>query len=186
MRSKTILFLVVLFLVAFGGYTALDRATFKMPQDVASGASCDFTPGDFTDSGHLKYSVNEAWWTSFTRKEEYLSSFSAALAITFVGYALSKIRQIGAKAATGGVVGGSLLVGLTICFSCLAPVLAAVGIGLFANFGLAMVAIPKWLVALNTLILTTYGYMYVSRKATCCPAVTRSASTACATGGLEQ
>ncbi|WP_206105474.1 hypothetical protein [Paenibacillus thalictri] len=177
MRSKSIMFLLILFIAAFGGYTALDRVTFIMPQDVESGAACDFTPEDFTASGQLKYSENEAWWTSFTRKEEYLSSFSVALAITFAGYALSKIRQIGAKAATGGVVGGGLIVGLAICFSCLAPVLAAVGIGLFANFGLAMAEIPKWLIAVNSLILTTYGYMYVSRKAASCPVVIRNTST---------
>lgn len=185
MRSKPILFLVFLFLVAFGGYTALDRVTFVMPQDVESGAACDFTPSDFTDSGNLKYSESEAWWISFNRTQEYLSSFSVALAITFAGYALSKIRQIGGKAATGSVVGGSLLVGLTLCFSCLAPVLAAVGIGLFANFGLAMAEIPKWLITLNTLIMTTYGYMYISRKATSCPVVIRTPSSL-QNGGLEQ
>lgn len=173
MRKKTTIIMIVLFCVAFLGYTAIDRLTFKAPENPTVGASCDFTPSDFTQTGQLKYSVNEAWWTSFTRKEEYLSSFSAALAITFAGYALAKIRQIGAKATTGSVVGGGLLVGLTLCFSCLAPVLAAVGIGLFANLGLSLAAIPKWLVALNTLILTTYGFMYVSRKATYCPVVTR-------------
>ncbi|MDT3702501.1 MAG: hypothetical protein ROZ36_05545 [Thermincola sp.] len=186
MKNKMIFFMIIIFLVVFTGYTALDRITFKMPQDVAAGAACEFTPSDFNEAGHLKYSVNEAWWTSFTRKQEYLSSFSAALALTFMGYALAKMRQIGAKATTGGVVGGSLLVGLTISFSCLAPVLAAVGIGVFANFGLAMVAIPKWLVALNTLLMTTYGFMYVSRKTACCPLTARLTSPVCTPGGIER
>lgn len=145
MRTKTTYVLLAIFFVAFIGYTMLDRMTFRMPQSVSEGVSCDFVSSDFTEEGQLKYSVNKAWWTSFTRKQEYLSSFSVALAITFVGFALAKIRQIGAKATAGGVVGGSLLVGLTLSFSCLAPVLAAVGIGFFANLGLSLVAVPKWL-----------------------------------------
>ncbi len=110
MHKKTTYFLIVLFLVAFLGYTAFDRMTFKVPQNPTEGASCDITPGDFTNTGQIKYSANETWWISFTRKEEYLSAFSAVLAITFMGYALTKLRQIGTAATTGGVVGGSILV----------------------------------------------------------------------------
>lgn len=186
MWSKTTFLLLGVFLVAFIGFTAIDRVTFRMPQSVSEGVSCDFTPGDFTTTGQLKYSVDEAWWTSFMRKQEYLSSFSVALAIAFAGFALTKIRQIGGTAATGGAVGGSLLVGLTLSFSCLAPVLATVGIGLFANLGLSLVAIPKWLVALNTVLLTTHGFMYVSRKATSCPIASRPASAISAYGEMAK
>ncbi|KMT22142.1 hypothetical protein [Clostridium cylindrosporum] len=167
--KKANLFLVILFIMGFLGFVAMDRITFKVPENPTVGAVCEFTSNDFNESGHLKYSVNEAWWTSFTRKQEYLSSFSFALAITFAGFALIKIRQIGAKAATGGVVGGGLLVGLTLSFSCLAPVLATVGIGFFANLGLAMGEIPKWVVTLSNFILIMYGFMYLSRKTKCCP-----------------
>lgn len=185
MWKKSTFVLLVLFFVVFVGYTVLDRMTFKMPQTISEGESCDFVPSDFTEAGHLKYSVNEAWWTSFTRKQEYLSSFSVALAITFVVFALTKIRQIGVASAAGSVVGGSLIAGLTLSFSCLATVLAAVGIGLFANLGLALVVIPKWLVALNTLLLTTYGFMNVSRKAASCPLTARPTSPDSNQGGIS-
>lgn len=174
---------MVLFIVAFAGYAAIDRLTFKMPQNVEAGAVCDFTQSDFTKAGHLKYSINEAWWTSFVRKQEYFSSFSAALAITFVGFALTKIRQIGAAAATGSVVGGGLLLGLTLAFSCLAPVLAAVGIGFFANLGFALAEIPKWAVTLSNFVLTVYGFMYLSRRASSCPLAACPTSTVPTFGG---
>lgn len=184
--TKTTLRLLAVFLVTFVGYAGLTRMTFKVPQTVSEGEACSFTTADFTDTGNLRYSVDEAWWTSFVRKQEPLSGFSIGLAVALAYFALARMRQLGVTGASGSLAGGGLIVGLTLSFSCLAPALAAIGVGLFANLGLALVMIPKWLVALNNLLLITYGFLYVSRKAASCPITARHASTTLACGEMTK
>ena len=71
--------------------------------------------------------------------------------------------------------GGILALG-AVCLGCLAPVLSVVGIGVG---GAALFDIPKWLLALNTLLLTGWGTMFLSRRLTSCPVLPR-ATQACA------
>jgi hypothetical protein len=122
MWTKTTTLILSVFLIVFVGYVGIHRLTFKMPTDTASaeaggfvGEECGFTPADFS-SGH-QMTVNEAWWISFTRKQDYYSAFSMALSLAFVTYVLSKARLIGVKTAAGSLGGGGLLAGTALCLS---------------------------------------------------------------------
>ena len=61
----------------------------------------------------------------------------------------------------GAAAGGGLLALSALCVSCLAPVLSAVGLGLA---GTLLAGFPKWLIALNTLLLTGWGALVLSRR----------------------
>ena len=43
------------------------------------------------------------------------------LVVAFIGFAVGKVRQIGTRAVSGAVAGGSMLAVLALCLSCLAP-----------------------------------------------------------------
>ena len=122
MWTKTTTIILSVFLIALVGYVGIHRLTFKMPTDTASadaagfvGAECGFTPADFS-SGH-QMTVNEAWWISFTRKQDYFSALTMALSIAFASYVLIKARLIGVKTAAGSLTGGGLLAGTALCLS---------------------------------------------------------------------
>ena len=51
-------------------------------------------------------------------------------------------------------MGSGVLALSAICVSCLAPVLSVVGLGLA---GTLLADVPKWLIALNTLLLTGWA-----------------------------
>ncbi len=159
----------VLFVVAFAAYVGVTRLAFRMPTNLFEAQACAFTPGEVEPDGQLRYAAHEAWWISFVRRQEYLSALSVGVAVAFTGYAIARVRQIGVAATSGAVAGGGLLVGLSLCFSCVAPAFAAVGLGLFANLGLALGAFPKELVALNSVALTTWGFLWLSRRTRTCP-----------------
>ncbi len=123
MWTKTTFFVIGIFIIVFAGYVGIHRLTFKMPTDPAAAADCGFTAeecgftaGDFS-GGQINYSVNEAWWLNFTRKQEYFSAFSIALSIAFAAFVGTKARQIGAATAAGSLTGGGLLVGIALSLS---------------------------------------------------------------------
>jgi hypothetical protein len=117
---------------------------------------CGFLPTDFTSTGVLAYERSQAWWISFTRKEEIFSLLSVGLAGGFAGFAL----RVG-RGGTGAL-GGGLLALSALCVSCLAPVLSVVGLGMAASL---LAGVPKSLIFLNTLLLTGWGALYLSRRA---------------------
>ncbi len=162
---------------------------FELPVDAAGGEACGFTPGDFTAQGQLAYPPFQAWWISFVRKQEYWSALSVGMAIAFVANALRNGRRTGGARAAGAAAGGGLLALSALCVSCLAPVLSAVGLGLLGSL---MVGVPKWLIALNTLFLTGWGSLLLSRRsAVCalptdaCPAAASVSASASATQSYD-
>lgn len=158
----------VLLLIGGIGYAAFSYAAFVPPNTVSEhdNNDCGFNPGDFTATGQLRFSKSQAWWISFLRQQEYVSALSMGLIMAFVGFAAGKVRQIGIAAVSGAVAGGGILAVFTLCLGCLAPTLATVGLGLLGNLALP---IPKWLMLLNTIILTTGGAVFLSRRARACP-----------------
>lgn len=158
--------LIALFVAAAAGYAALSFAAFQMPDTMADAENCGFLPGEFVTAGQLTYERSQAWWISFQRKDEIWVALSIGLAAAFVGFALSIGRRIGGGVATGAAMGGGVLALSAICVSCLAPVLSVVGLGLA---GTLLAGVPKWLMALNTLMLTGWGALYLSRRGTSCP-----------------
>jgi len=153
---------IVLFVVAMLGYVGASFALFEMPASAADAENCGFLPGEFVDAGKLTYERSEAWWVSFQRKDEIWTTISVGLAVAFMGFALSTTRRGGGRAAGGAAVGGGVLALSALCVSCLAPVLSVVGLGLA---GTLLAGVPKWLIALNTLLLTGWGTLYLSRRA---------------------
>jgi len=129
---------------------------------------CGFSPADYTITGALRFTPGQAWWLSFVRKQEYFSALSMGFVVAFVGFAISKLRQIGSSMASGICAGGGVLALVTLCLGCLAPTLSALGLGLVANLGLAQI-LPKWLMTLNTAGLCLGGIVLLARRARVCP-----------------
>lgn len=147
-------------------YVGLSYLGFHVPATLADAELCGFVESDFTADGHLAYAPLNAWWLSFVRQGEYWTALSVGLAIGFVIYALQVGRRAGGARAAGAAAGGGLLALSALCVSCLAPVLGAVGLGLA---GTLLVGVPKWLIALNTLLLTGWGSLVLSRRGAACP-----------------
>lgn len=166
--------LTAFFLVAALAYVILSYVTFKVPATLAEGELCGFTEDDFNSAGQIAYPPVHAWWVSFVRQQEWWSTISIGLAFAFIGFSLSATRRVGGAGA-GAAVGGGVLAISAICVSCLAPVLSVVGLGLA---GTLLVGVPKWLIALNTLMLTGWGTLYLSRKLSTCELPRSSAAKA--------
>lgn len=158
--------MAVVFLVAMLAYTGLGRATFTIPDSPEAAAACGFTGDDFDESGQIEATPTEAWWMSFVRKQEYWNAISAGLVGAFLAFVISAARRLGARVASGAVMGGGLLAFLTICLGCLAPVLSVVGIGIGGSM---LAGFPKWLMTATTLLLTGGGTLYLSRRLAACP-----------------
>jgi hypothetical protein len=162
------------------GYIAASRLVFaappaapvSMPGSVSEGATdsndCGFSPADYTATGALRFTPGQAWWMSFLRKQEYFSAVSIGFVVAFMGFAISKLRQLGSGMASGMCAGGGLLALVTLCLGCLAPTLSAIGLGFVANLGLAQL-LPKWLMTLNTAVLSLWGMVFLTRRARACP-----------------
>ena len=156
----------LIFLAAAAAYVLLGYFTFHVPQTLSDGELCGFVAGDFAADGTLAYPPLNAWWLSFVRQQEYWTTLSVALSLGFMAYALQVARRAGASRATGAAAGGGMLAISALCVSCMAPVLSAVGLGLA---GTLLAGIPKWLIACNTLLLTGWGSLVLSRRLTTCP-----------------
>lgn len=166
--------LVVIFLLVAAAYVGLSYMTFKVPVTLAEAADCGFLAEDFNAAGQIDYPPVKAWWVSFTRQQEYFTAISIGAALTFVVYALFAAFRIGSGVAAGAAMGGSVLALSALCVSCLAPALSIVGLGIFSTF---MAGVPKWLIALNTLALTGWGAMFLSRRLASCPLPRTGTST---------
>lgn len=162
------------FLAGALGYLALSFALFEMPATLADAEHCGFLPEEFAAAaGGLTYERTDAWWVSFRRMEEGFSLLSVALAVGFAGYALAVGRGAG---GAGAALGGGLLALSAVCVSCLAPVLSVVGLGLAGSL---LAGVPKSLILLNTVVLTGWGALHLSRKrAAGCPVPGRRAQAA--------
>jgi len=169
--------MIVLFVVATLGYVGASFALFEMPASAADAENCGFLPGEFVEAGKLTFERSEAWWVSFQRMGEIWTTLSVGLAVAFMAFALSTARRGGGRAAGGAAVGGGVLALSALCVSCLAPVLSVVGLGLA---GTLLAGVPKWLLMLNTLMLTGWGTLYLSRRANASCALPRSALPAAA------
>ena len=168
--------MLLVFVIAALAYIGLERATFTVPLSLEAAEACGFTIDDFAPSGRIEYLPTQAWWLSFMRKQEYFGAITVGLAAAFIAFALSAVRQLGAGIASGAAVGGGILALGAVCLGCLAPVLSVIGISIG---GAALFDLPKWLLALNTLLLTGWGTMFLSRRLASCPVMPR-ATTSCA------
>jgi hypothetical protein len=170
---------VCLFLLGSTGYIVASRLMFaaplaapvSVPSPVSNGAmdsnDCGFSPADYTAAGELRFTSGQAWWLSFLRKQEYFSAISIGFVVAFMGFAMSKLRQIGSGITSGMCAGGGLLALVTLCLGCLAPTLSTIGLGLVANLGLAQI-LPKWLMTLNVAGLSLWGMVFLARRARMC------------------
>src|SRR3569623_621502 len=127
------------------GYVVASFTAFRMPESVADAENCGFLPGEFVAAGQLTYERTQAWWVRIQRKEEIWVALSLGLAAAFTGIALSAGRRAGRGVATGAAMGGGGLAGSLLA------------------------GLPKWLIALNTLILTGWGALYLTRRGRACP-----------------
>ncbi|WP_245272221.1 hypothetical protein [Xanthobacter sp. 126] len=158
---------LVLALVGGVGYLGLSYLFFEMPQTVSAAEDCGFLPEEFVGAGQLTYERRQAWWVSFQRKEEAYVALSVAAALAFVGFALGTGPRNSAGATTGAALGGGVLAVSALCVSCLAPVLSVVGLGVAGSL---LAGVPKWLILINTLLLTGWGTLALSRRRhTACP-----------------
>lgn len=173
--------MIVLFVVAALGYVGASFALFEMPATAADAENCGFLPGEFVEAGKLTFERSEAWWVSFQRMGEIYTTISVGLAVAFMGFALTTARRGGGRAAGGAALGGGVLALSALCVSCLAPVLSVVGLGFGLGFaGTLLAGVPKWLLMLNTLMLTGWGTLYLSRRASASCALPRSTLPAAA------
>ncbi|WP_221931065.1 hypothetical protein [Telmatospirillum sp. J64-1] len=159
--------LSVAFFAAALGYVLISYLSFEMPKTLADAEFCGFDIDDFDASGQLAYPPFDAWRISFLRLQEYWVALSVGMSAAFMAFALFvgyRARQ-GALAA-GAAAGGGILAFAVLCVSCLAPALSAVGLGVM---GTVMADVPRWLMALNTLLLTSWGVMFLSRRLAACP-----------------
>lgn len=156
------------------GYVALSYLTFKVPATLADAELCGFVEQDFNAAGQMIYPPVSAWWVSFTRLQEYWTAISVGLSAAFIVFALTVGRRAGGGTATGAAFGGGVLAVSALCVSCLAPALSVVGLGIA---GTLLAGVPKWLIALNTLLLTGWGTLFLSRRLSACalPACTSAA-----------
>lgn len=157
---------LIAFLAAGLGYVLLSYVTFEVPQTLADAELCGFVADDFADDGKLAYPPLHAWWVSFVRQQEYWTTLSVGMAIAFVAFAWQVGRRAGAARVAGATAGGGLLALGALCVSCLAPVLSMVGLGMA---GTLLAGVPKWLIALNTALLTGWGALMLSRRLSACP-----------------
>ncbi len=157
--------MATLFIIAAFGFVALSYVMFRVPETLEEAELCGFIDGDFNAAGRLTYPPLEAWWISFTRLQEYWTAISVGLSFAFIGFALIAGRSAGGKTSAGAAMGGSVLAVSALCVSCLAPVLSVVGLGIAGTF---LAGVPKWLIALNTLLLTGWGTMFLSRRLASC------------------
>ncbi|WP_116171118.1 hypothetical protein [Paracoccus versutus] len=149
------------FLLACAAYVGLSFLLFEMPRSVADALDCGFLPEEFVASGTLTFDRNRAFAVSFLRKQEYLTAATVGVAVAFAVFALRTGRRGGGAIAAGG---GLMALG-AVCVSCLAPVLSVVGLGVI---GSALAGVPKWLLLVNTLALTGWGMLFLSRRAGSC------------------
>ena len=163
--------MTIAFVVAMLGYAALGLATFAVPDTLEAAEACGFTSADFGASGHIEYPPVHAWFVSFIRKQEYLSALCVGMAFAFVAFALSAAGRLGAGVASGAAMGGGLLALGAVCLGCLAPALSVVGLGIASSM---LAGVPKWLMALNTFLLTGWGTLFLSRRLAVCPVLPRS------------
>ncbi|OYW18540.1 MAG: hypothetical protein B7Z52_04935 [Burkholderiales bacterium 12-64-5] len=157
--------MLAVFLVAALGYVGVSFALFQMPASVQAAEECGFLPEEYVSQGTLTYERSQAFLVSFQRKQEYFTAATIGLAAAFAAFALRVGRRGGAGAA-GLAAGGGLLAVSALCIGCLAPALSVVGIGIAGSF---LVGVPKWLLFLNTLLLTGWGTLFLARRANACP-----------------
>ncbi len=154
-------------------YVAASGLAFVPPVTLAEAEACGLGPEEFTASGEFALEHWPAWWLAFQRQQDYFSAVSVGLAVAFIVHALRIGRRAGAARSVGAAAGGGLLALSALCVSCLAPVMSAVGFGLAASW---LAGIPKWLIALNTLIFTLWGGLVLARRGAACPLPARGAS----------
>lgn len=156
--------MAIVFLIASLGYVGLSFAVFRMPETAKAAIDCGFLPEEFVSGGELTYQRTQAFLVSFHRKGEYFTAATLGLAAGFAAFAF-RVGRRGGAASAGLAAGGGLLAFSALCISCIAPALAAVGVGVAGSF---LVGVPKWMLFLNTLLLTGWGTLFLARRASAC------------------
>ncbi|TCT04396.1 hypothetical protein [Aquabacter spiritensis] len=157
--------MATVFIVAALGYVGLSFALFRMPATAAAAIECGFLPEEFVSEGELTFQRTQAFLVSFQRKADYFPAATIGLAAAFAAFAV-RVGRRGGAASAGLAAGGGLLAVSALCVGCIAPALSVVGIGVAGSF---LVGVPKWLLFLNTLLLTGWGTLFLARRAQACP-----------------
>jgi hypothetical protein len=154
------------FIVSAVAYIVIGFATFSVPMSLELAEACGFTSADFNAAGHIDYPPMQAWLVSFIRKQEYWSAACVGLSSAFISFSLSAAKRVGTVFASSAAIGGGMLAFVAVCLGCLAPALSVVGLGMAS---IALAGVPKGLMALNTLLLTSWGTLFLSRRLAVCP-----------------
>jgi len=157
--------MTIVFLLSALAYVGISYRMFEMPVSVAEAEARGFTSADFTPTGQLTYAPAKAWWVSFVRKSEYWISISIGIAVAFMEFALRSVSRLGGI-ASGAALGGGLLVIGAVSLSCIAPAMFIVDLRLVSGL---LAGVPKWLMALNTLLAAAGGTLFLSRRLSACP-----------------
>ncbi|WP_250518379.1 hypothetical protein [Caballeronia sp. ATUFL_M1_KS5A] len=163
------------FLIAALGYAAISFGAFTMPATITDAQGCGFSPDEFVSAGTLTYDRTHAWAISFVRKQEYFTAITIGLTAAFLAFGLKTGRR-GGKTAAGVAAGSGVLAVSALCISCVGPALSIVGLSVAGGF---LANVPKALIAANTLLLTAWGTLFLSRRTAHCTLRTTNADAAC-------
>ncbi len=105
------------------------------------------------------------WFTTYLRLQEYYLGFSYAVSLAFAVFAFMKFKEYRKKAIGAGIGASAWVIALWTlgCFlvGCCGSPIWIIYINLL---GISMLEIPKWLIAIITLVMVSLGYLWLNRK----------------------
>lgn len=123
---------------------------------------------------HLLYfkSVNSAcltgdveWFTLYLRYQEYYLGFSYAISVAFAVFAFMKFRTCKSKSIGVGIGASAWVIALWTlgCFlvGCCGSPMWIVYLNLF---GISVLKVPKWSIAIMSLFMVLLGYIWLTKK----------------------
>lgn len=111
------------------------------------------------------FTENADWFTAYLRLKEYYLGFSYAISVAFAVFAFMKFkacrgRSIGAGVGAGVWVATLWTLGCFLVGCCGSPM----WIIYFNLFGISVLKIPKWSIAMMSLVMVFVGYLWLRKK----------------------
>lgn len=105
------------------------------------------------------------WFTSYLKLQEYYLGFAYAISLAFAVFAFMKFKDNRKKAIEIGAGASAWAIGLWIlgCFlvGCCGSPMWIVYINIF---GISILKVPKWSIAVISLAMVLLGYLWLKRK----------------------
>ncbi len=105
------------------------------------------------------------WFTTYLRLQEYYLGFSYAVSAAFAAFAFMKFKECKRKAVDAGIGVSVWAIALWTlgCFlaGCCGSPIWIIYINLL---GISMLKIPKWSVAITSLVMVALGYLWLKKK----------------------